>query len=162
MQAKSVSIRPVTTTASAALSERELAAWRGLLKVHSATIAELDAELEQEHGMPLSSYEVLLHLHDAPDCSLRMGQLAERLFLSRSGLTRLIDRLVRAGLVERAECESDRRGSYARLTAEGRAHFEAARPTHLRGVREHFLSKLDKSDLDQLAGIWSRLSEPPV
>lgn len=147
-------------TASSALSERELAAWRGLLEVHSATIAQLDAELEQEHGLPLSSYEVLLHLHGAPDCELRMGQLAERLFLSRSGLTRLIDRLAKAGLVERAECESDRRGSYARLTDEGRARFEAARPTHLRGVREHFLSKLSAADLDQLAGIWARISEP--
>jgi DNA-binding MarR family transcriptional regulator len=150
----------VATTASSALSERELAAWRGLLEVHSATIVRLDAELEQEHGMPLSSYEVLLHLHDAPDCALRMGQLAERLFLSRSGLTRLIDRLVKAGLVERTSCESDRRGSYARLTAEGRARFQAARPTHLRGVREHFLSRLSRADLDHLAGIWARISEP--
>ncbi len=150
----------MATTASPALSERELAAWRGLLEVHSATIAQLDAELEQEHGLPLSSYEVLLHLHDAPDCALRMGQLAERLFLSRSGLTRLIDRLAKAGLVERVECESDRRGSYGRLTAEGRARFEAARPTHLRGVREHFLSKLSGADLDQLAGIWARISAP--
>lgn len=161
MQAKPSSIAPVTTTASSALSERELAAWRGLLEVHSGTIAQLDAELEQEHGMQLSSYEVLLHLNDAPDCALRMGQLAERLFLSRSGLTRLIDRLVKAGLVERAECESDRRGSYARLTAEGRARFEAARPTHLRGVREHFLSKLSGADLDRLAEIWVRVSDPP-
>jgi len=161
MQATPSSIAPVTTTASSALSERELAAWRGLLEVHSGTIAQLDAELEQEHGMQLSSYEVLLHLNDAPDCALRMGQLAERLFLSRSGLTRLIDRLVKAGLVERAECESDRRGSYARLTAEGRARFEAARPTHLRGVREHFLSKLSGADLDRLAEIWVRVSDPP-
>lgn len=153
-------IAAMATTASSVLSERELAAWRGLLEVHSALIARLDAELELEHGMSLSSYEVLLHLHDAPDCALRMGQLAERLFLSRSGLTRLIDRLVKAGLVERAECESDRRGSYARLTAEGRARFEAARPTHLRGVREHFLSKLSGADLDQLAGIWVRVAEP--
>jgi DNA-binding MarR family transcriptional regulator len=152
----------VATTVASPLTEREPAAWRGLLRTHSATIAALDAELEGEHGMPLSSYEVLLHLYDAPDCSLRMGPLADRLFLSRSGLTRLIDRLVKADLVERASCESDRRGSYAQLTAEGRARFEAARPTHLRGVREHFLSKLSQADLDRLAAIWARVSEPPT
>jgi DNA-binding MarR family transcriptional regulator len=148
-------------TASSPLSELELEAWRGLLEVHSATIARLDAELEREQGMPLSSYEVLLHLNDAPDHSLRMGELAERLFLSRSGLTRLIDRLVKAGLVERTTCESDRRGSYAQLTTAGRERFAAARPTHLRGVREHFLSKLSGTELEQLARTWARVSGPP-
>ncbi len=107
--------------------------------------------------MPLTSYEVLLQLADTPDGSLRMGELADRLFLSRSGLTRLIDRLVKAGLVEREVCESDRRGSYARLTAAGRRRFNAARPTHLRGVREHFLSKLSTRDLDRLAAVWPRV-----
>jgi DNA-binding MarR family transcriptional regulator len=145
-----------------ALSDRELNAWRGMLAVHSAIIATLDEELEREHGLPLTSYEVLLQLADAPDRSLRMGELAERLFLSRSGLTRLIDRLVRAGLVERASCESDRRGSYARLTAEGRRRFDAARPTHLRGVREHFLRKLDDRDQDRLAEIWARVLGRPL
>lgn len=125
-------------------------------------INRLDGELEREHGMSLASYEVLLHLHDEPDCSLRMGQLAERLFLSRSGLTRMIDRLVKAGLVERASCESDRRGSYARLTPEGRRRFDAARPTHLRGIREHFLSPLGADDLDRLAATWSKLVDDPA
>lgn len=139
------------------LSTRELNAWRGMLAAHSATIAVLDTELEREHDLALSSYEVLLHLADAEDCSMRMGELAERLFLSRSGLTRLVDRLVRAGLLERTTCETDRRGSYARLTDEGRRRFDAARTTHLRGVREHFLSKLDGGDLDRLGEIWPRL-----
>lgn len=146
----------MTTVSSAALSERELNAWRGLLATHSRVIARLDEELEREHGLPLTSYEVLIYLADAEDCSLRMSDLADRLFLSRSGLTRLVDRLVKAGLVERVRCESDRRGSYARLTDEGRRRFGTARPTHLRGVREHFLSKLGEDDLDRLAEIWSR------
>ena len=155
-------IPEMPTTTPAGLSERELRAWRGLLQVHSSMISRLDTELEREHGLPLASYEVLLHLNDEPDCSLRMGELAERLFLSRSGLTRLIDRLVKAGLVERASCESDRRGSYAQLTSEGRRRFDAARPTHLRGIREHFLSKLRADDLDRLAATWSKLGDSPA
>lgn len=145
------------TVADTPLSERELGAWRGLLAAHSAVVSELDAELVREHELPLTSYEVLLQLAEAPDSELRMGELAERLFLSRSGLTRLVDRLVTAGLVERVDCESDRRGSYAHLTEEGRSRFEAARPTHLRGIREHFLSRLSDGDLDGLAAIWSRV-----
>ena len=142
---------------NASLTRRELNAWRGLLGTQSALITRLDEELEREHGLPLTSYEVLLHLNEEPGHSLRMGELAERLFLSRSGLTRLIDRLTKAGLVEREVCESDRRGYYAALTSEGERRFAEARPTHLRGVREHFLSKLEPEDLDALGRAWERV-----
>jgi DNA-binding MarR family transcriptional regulator len=149
---------PVAHTPSQTdLSAKELAAWRGMLQVHSGLIARLDAELEREHGLPLTSYEVLLHLANSDTGTLRMGELADRLFLSRSGLTRLVDRLVKAGLVEREVCESDRRGYFARLTDAGRERFDQARPTHLRGVREHFLSKLDPNDLDALARAWDKV-----
>jgi len=147
----------MSTKPKRTFSPRELNAWRGLLATQSALIAQLDEELEREHGLPLTSYEVLLHLTEEPGHSLRMGELAERLFLSRSGLTRLIDRLTKAGLVEREVCESDRRGYYATLTAEGERRFTEARPTHLRGVREHFLSKLDDEDLDALGRAWERV-----
>ena len=147
----------MSTQSNANLSRRELNAWRGMLGTQSALIARLDDELEREHGLPLTSYEVLLHLNEEPGHSLRMGELAERLFLSRSGLTRLIDRLAKAGLVEREVCESDRRGYYAALTPEGEQRFAEARPTHLRGVREHFLSKLEPEDLDALARAWERV-----
>ena len=147
----------MSTQRNAGLNRRELDAWRGLIATQSALIAQLDEELEREHGLPLTSYEVLLHLAEEPGHSLRMGELAERLFLSRSGLTRLIDRLTKAGLVEREVCESDRRGYYATLTAEGERRFTEARPTHLRGVREHFLSKLDDEDLDALGRAWERV-----
>lgn len=139
------------------LDPRELAAWRGLLVAHSRIIATLDDELEREHGLPLGSYEVLLQLADAPERSLRMGTLADHLLLSRSGLTRLVDRLATRGLVERHSCPSDRRGTYARLTPAGLDLFETARPTHLRGVREHFLGLLDAADLERLAMIWDRV-----
>lgn len=152
----------MASTTGHTLERGELNAWRGMLRVHSGLVNRLDAELEREHGLPLSSYEVLLKLAEAPEHSLRMGQLADHLFLSRSGLTRLIDRLVKAGLVERTRCGSDRRGSYAKLTAEGLERFEEARPTHLNGVREHFLSKLGSDDLDELAAIWSKLDPEAV
>jgi DNA-binding MarR family transcriptional regulator len=151
----------MTSLTATALSTPELGAWRGMLAAHSSTIAALDAELEAEFDLPLRSYEVLLHLHDAPDRSLRMGELAERLYFSRSGLTRLVDRLVNAGLVERADCPSDRRGSYAQLTTKGCKRFEAARPAHLRGVRKHFLSKLSEGDLERLSRIWSKVMDRP-
>lgn len=139
------------------LDDRELAAWRGMLAVHSRIVAALDAELARAHGLPLGSYEVLLQLADAPEHSLRMGELADRMLLSRSGLTRLVDRLGARGLVDRQECDSDRRGTFAQLTPAGVELFEAARPTHLRGVREHFLDRLDEADLDRLAAAWDRV-----
>ena len=147
---------PATTKAEQ-LSDRELAAWRGMLAAHSRVIAALDEELEREHGLPLGSYEVLLYLAEAPDRALRMGELADRLLLSRSGLTRLVDRLAAQGLVERTSCPADRRGTYARLTDAGLARFREARPTHLRGVREHFLDRLDEPDLDRLGAAWRRI-----
>lgn len=146
-----------TTRRSAPLSQRELAAWRGLLVAHSRLIATLDEELEREHGIPLGSYEVLLHLAEAPEGSLRMGDLADRLLLSRSGLTRMIDRLVARDLVERHSCPDDRRGTYARLTPAGRELFDAAHPTHLRGIRQHFLDHLAAGDVERLGEIWDRI-----
>ena len=140
------------------LSERELAAWRGLLVTHSRLVAALDEELEREHGLSLGSYEVLLHLASAPERSLRMGELADRLLLSRSGLTRLVDRLADRGLVERHSCPEDRRGLYARLTPEGVELHRDAQPTHLAGVRRMFIEPLSDSDLDRLATIWDKVA----
>jgi DNA-binding MarR family transcriptional regulator len=148
------------TADSHRLDERELGAWRGMLATHSRVIAALDEELEREHGLALGSYEVLLHLTEAPEHSLRMGALADQLLLSRSGLTRLVDRLASRGLVERHSCDSDRRGTYARLTPAGKRLFDEARPTHLRGVREHFLGHLTAEDHDRLAEAWGRILGP--
>ena len=147
----------MTTVSSAQLSARELAAWRGLLAAHATLIARLDAELEREHGLPLTSYEVLLYLADADGGRLRMGELADRLLLSRSGITRLVDRLERQGMIERERCEDDGRGFNAVLTAAGRRKLDAARPAHLGGVRRHFLAQLESGELDALAAIWARL-----
>jgi DNA-binding MarR family transcriptional regulator len=145
---------PPTTTE---LTAAELAAWRGFLRVHAAIAKQLDAELEGVHGLPLTSYEVLMNLHAAPGRRLRMAELAERTLLSRSGMTRLVDRLEKDGLLERDTCASDARGCFAVLTGAGEELLARARPVHLDGVRERFLRHLDDGDLDRLAALWERM-----
>jgi DNA-binding MarR family transcriptional regulator len=140
------------------LSQEELAAWRGFLRVHAALTRELDAELAAAHGLPLSSFEVLLILQRAPGGEMRMSELAASVLLSRSGLTRLVDRLVGAGLLERRQCEDDARGYNAAITAAGRQVFREARATHLTGVRERFLRHLSDEELGRLAGMWERIA----
>jgi DNA-binding MarR family transcriptional regulator len=139
------------------LTDRELAAWRGMLRTHRDVVARLDAELERDHGLPLSSYEVLISLADASGGRLRMGELAEALLLSRSGLTRLVDRLEREGMVGRERCEDDARGYFAVITGAGRRKLRDARPAHLAGVRKHFLERLSGRDLDALARAWEKV-----
>ncbi len=146
-----------TATGTMLLSKRELAAWRGLLRVHAALARELDAELVAAHGLPLSSYEVLLTVADAPGERMRMSEIADSVLLSRSGVTRLVDRLERDGLVERIPCEDDARGQYAVLTPRGREAFDAARRTHLTGVRRRFIERFEPAELQGLAGYWERL-----
>lgn len=139
-------------------SAEELRAWRGLLRVHACLAKRLDAELERAHGLPMSSYEVLQHLNEAQDGRMRMCDLAEQAQLSRSGLTRLVDRLERDGLLSRCSCEHDARGAYACLTDDGRSRLEVARVTHRRVVREHFLSRFTSSELGTLASLWDRIA----
>ncbi len=139
------------------LAPVELAAWRGLLRAHSALVHDLDAELRAAHDLSLHEYEVLLVLGEAPEQRMRMSDLAIAVLLSQSGLTRLVDRLVDAGSVERTRCENDRRGLNAELTPAGRARLEQARPTHLAGVRSRFLDRFDDADLQTFAGFWERV-----
>ena len=139
------------------LSASELAAWRGFLRVHSALAKQLDAELEAEHGLPLSSYDVLINLQRAPGRRLRMAELADAVLLSRSGMTRLVDRLERDGLLVRDTCASDARGCFAVLTQAGDELLARARPTHLDGVRAAFLAHLEPKDLEQLGALWERV-----
>lgn len=147
----------MATASSYLLSPRELAAWRGMLETHSRLIAELDAELEREHELPLSAYEVLMYLGDAEDGRMRMSELAKHLLLSRSGITRLADRLEGRGLIERERCTDDGRGFFAALTPAGRRKLEQARPSHLAAVRRVFLARLDPAEIDTLASVWGRL-----
>ena len=100
---------------------------------------------------------MLLNLATSAGGEMRMARLADRLLLSRSGLTRMVDRLVRAGLVERRKCPDDARGSLAAITPAGRELFAAARPTHLAGVRRLFLDRLSEGEQAQLQVLFERV-----
>jgi DNA-binding MarR family transcriptional regulator len=139
------------------LDDRELRAWRGMLRVHATLTKALDAELEAAHGLPLSSYEVLMNLADADGERMRMSDLAAMVILSRSGLTRLVDRLEREGLIARESCPSDARGSFATLTPAGRRKLDAARATHLAGVRSLFLAHFSDEEQELLGVAWERV-----
>ena len=147
---------PIDTVAEP-LTDTELAAWRGLLRVHATLAKELDAELEAGHQLPLSSYDVLTTLADRPEGRMRMCDLADAVVLSRSGLTRLVDRLEREGLIERVQCTSDARGAYAVLTATGEGRLRAAQALHRDGVRRRFLRHFSEGELRQLAKCWDRV-----
>jgi DNA-binding MarR family transcriptional regulator len=133
-------------------------AWRGLLRAHACLAKRLDAALEQAHSLPLSSYEVLDRLEDASSGRMRMCDLAEQAQLSRSGLTRLVDRLEREQLLERCSCEQDARGSFACLTESGRERLLQARVTHLAVVREQFFSRFSEDELALLADMCQRVA----
>jgi DNA-binding MarR family transcriptional regulator len=119
----------------------------------------MNHELEEEAGLPLSWYDVLLHLYHAPDQRLRMSDLVERMVFSPSGLSRRIDRMADAGLVRREQCPSDRRSYFATLTDEGKARLRAASPIHLRGIQEHFGGHLSNEEADALAGALRRVAD---
>lgn len=139
------------------LDARELRAWRGLMRVHDHISKALDARLDHEHGLPLTSYEVLLYLSEAQEDRMRMHDLAECVLLSRSGLTRLVDRLERDGYLIRCSCSHDARGAFACLTPAGHEKLEAARETHLAAIRELFLRHFSPDELDRLGDAWDRI-----
>ena len=139
-------------------SSLELAAWRGLLETHARLTRALDEQMRSEHGLPVSSYEVLMFLDDAPGHRLRMSEIADRVLLSRSGLTRLVDRLEELGYVSRCAVETDGRGAFAKLTPAGLEFVREARSTHREGVRRYFLDRLSDEDQHALAHIWATLS----
>jgi DNA-binding MarR family transcriptional regulator len=130
--------------------DSRLAAWSTFLQAHARVVRELERELQADQDLALGDYDVLVQLAAADERRLRMSELADRLVLSRSGVTRLVDRLVADGLVERVMCESDRRGQWAALTDAGHARLRRASPTHLRGVATHFLDRLSPDDLTAL------------
>jgi DNA-binding MarR family transcriptional regulator len=134
-----------------------LEAWRSYLRSHASILRVLDAELAAEHGMTTRDYEVLLYLAQSPDRRLPMSALAESTMLTRSGITRLVDGLVSAGLIERASCPSDARVSYAQLTDEGYEKLRQAGCTHVASIRRLFLERFTPEEIDQLATLLGRL-----
>jgi DNA-binding MarR family transcriptional regulator len=139
--------------------DAQLAPWRAFLRAHARVERRLDEDLRSRHGLSLQEYETLLHLAESPERRLRMGRLADSLLLSKSGVTRLVDRLVDDGLVERTSCTSDARGAEATLTALGLSRLRAAAPTHLDGIREYFVSVIDSADLAVVERAMDAVSE---
>jgi DNA-binding MarR family transcriptional regulator len=146
-----------TTTISSPTQLRDLEAWVAFLRSHAAIIRELSAQLQREHGLTLNDYEVLLHLSHADGGMLRRVDLAERVLLTASGITRLLEGLEKAGFVCKRNCESDARVTYAMLTDAGAEKLRRASATHLRGVDELFLARYSGSELATLAELLSRL-----
>jgi len=143
------------------LSADELTAWRTFLRAHSHVVRRLEHDLLVAHDLPLASYDVLVQLSEAPGRQLRMTELADRVLLSRSGLTRLVDRLERAGLVVRRACPRDARGTHAVLTDVGLARLREAWPTHLRGVSEYVTARLSGDELRTLTELLTRMGPGP-
>jgi DNA-binding MarR family transcriptional regulator len=127
-----------------------LGAWRSFIQAHARLLRRLDEELQAGHHLSLAEYDALLQLVNAPDRRLRMSALAERVLLSRSGITRLVDRLVAAGMVERSACATDARGAEAALTPRGLETLRAASTTHLDGVQRYFLALIPDADRDAI------------
>lgn len=129
------------------------------MQTYDTVIRALEREMEEEQGLPLTWYDILAHLDSAPEGCMRMQELAQSVLLSRSGLTRLIDRMADAGLVTRQPSEEDRRGRYAVITQEGRATLRRAIPGHIRGIQQHFLRYLDLFDVQALHRVLSKVLE---
>lgn len=158
MTARTVGRRPPPPPARPTAAQ--LAVWRSFLRAHARVTRLLEADLLAGHELPLASYDVLVQLAEAPDGRLRMTDLADRVLLSRSGVTRLVDRLARDGLVRRESCPSDARGLFAVLTDAGRERLRAASPRHLAGVVAHVVGRYDDGELATLGELLDRLAGP--
>ncbi len=131
------------------LQPNELRAWKAFLNAQASVLRELEADLVGQERLTLAEYDVLVQLALAPKQELRMTDLSEQVRLSRSGITRLVDRMARRGLTGRRPCPTDRRVTYAVLTAAGRERLRRATPTHLQGVRGYFIARLEPDQLER-------------
>src|SRR4029450_11981982 len=132
------------------LSDEQFDAWRAFLRAQSELIRTLDRELQAEQGLPITFFDVLAQLPQAGG-RLRMSELADAVLLSRSGVTRLVDRMEREGLVKREHCPTDRRAMYATIPPAGKRALAKSRPVHLRGVAQHFARHLTPEETKTLA-----------
>jgi DNA-binding MarR family transcriptional regulator len=142
------------------LSEHQFEAWKAFLRAQAGLIRTLDRELVAEQGLPITFFDVLAQL-SAAGGRLRMSELADAVLLSRSGVTRLVDRMVRAGLVRREQCPEDRRALYATLTPEGERALAEALPVHVAGIAQHFGRHLNDEQAKTLAAALNRMVTSP-
>ena len=140
----------------------EIQAWVALLRAHATSTRRFNAELVAEHGLTLNDYEVLLHLSHAEGGRLRRVDLAERVLLTPSGITRLLEGLEQYGYVERASCASDARVTYAQLTETGKAKLRSAAKTHVTGISGFFSERFSNEELQALGELLERLPLDPV
>ena len=135
----------------------KFAAWDKFLKAGSTVLKTLEREMEDDQHFPLNWYDVLVWLNQAPGGRMRMQSLADSIYLSNSGLTRRLNRMAEAGLVERESCEEDRRGWYAVITPKGREVVEKVSPGLETGIRSHFLNYLNDRDIQDLSRIMDKI-----
>jgi len=133
--------------------------WLALMRAHAALVDAIEQDVSATTRIPLAWSEVLQRLSSAPEGQLRMQDLSRSVLLSRSGLTRLADKMEEAGLIERAACPTDRRGTYARITSTGRDVFERGRPAFFRALSEHLASHLSAAEQHQLRSALDKLTE---
>jgi DNA-binding MarR family transcriptional regulator len=141
------------------LDDEEMAAWLGLVDVSSGVMGALEAELMANHGITAGDYGVLARLSEVDPARMRMCDLASALHLSPSGLTRRLDGLVTRGYVSREPSADDRRVMLAVLTDEGRLFLEEVAPLHVDGVRRHFISRLSRTQLRNLASAFRSVEQ---
>lgn len=134
-----------------------LQAWRGFLRAHAAVISAIELDLERQRLIPLIWYDVLVAISSAPGRKIRMSRLASELVLTRSGATRLVDKLEAAGLVQRESAVEDGRGAVATLTVAGRQALRAAWPVYARGINQLFLSQLSAREVKSFARVFDRV-----
>jgi DNA-binding MarR family transcriptional regulator len=139
------------------LSELHLAAWRAFLKAHATVVDRIDHDLVAAERLPLSWYDVLIELYEAPERRLRMHELARRVLLSRSGLTRLVDRLEAEGLLTRDRSGTDRRGAYAVITGQGIAALRRAWPVYAQGIAQYFAQWLTQEEAQVFVSALERI-----
>jgi DNA-binding MarR family transcriptional regulator len=139
------------------VSSAALAAWVRLLRAHASATRDLSSQLQAEHGLTINDYEALLHISRAEECAMRRVDLADRLLLTPSGVTRLLDGLEDAGYVGKGSCPGDARVTYAVLTDEGRKKLEQASCSHIAAVTELFSERFSDEELTTLAELLGRL-----
>jgi DNA-binding MarR family transcriptional regulator len=141
------------------LTDAEFRAWHGCLEFTNTVTRELDESLVAAHGISVKEFDVLITLFNAPGGRLRMAELAGRVVLTPSGVTHLVTRLERDGLVGRVVDEDDRRSYFAALTPDGRRRLRESRPTHNDVVRAHLTQRLSAAQLETLGSLWDKVLE---
>lgn len=140
------------------VTELELSAWRFFIKTHAEIIEKIEQDLAAQKRVPLTTYDVLIALFETPNRKLRFGDLNKKVVLTKSGLTRLVDRLEREGLIKRERSEEDRRGTYAVLTEAGEVELRRAWPVYAKGIKRHFAAPLSENNLESLHNAFETLN----